>query len=69
MGATVEMSLYIGLLKTRFDLFDDVKLVLKDGTIIEGEIAELDMNSVTIEESSGTYKKVYVDDIKDYIVP
>lgn len=42
MGATVEMSLYIGLLKTC-------------------------MNSVAIEEPSGTYKRV--DDIKDYIVP
>ena len=29
--------------------------------------ATVDMNSVAIEEPSGTYKRV--DDIKDYIVP
>lgn len=29
MGATIERSLYIGILKTRFDIFDDVKLKLK----------------------------------------
>ena len=39
MGASIEKSLYIGFIKTRFDLFDDVKLRLKTGEVVEGEIA------------------------------
>ena len=41
MAATIEKSLYIGILKTRFDVYDNVKLRLKSGEIVEGEIIEL----------------------------
>lgn len=67
MGATIERSLYIGILKTRFDLFDNIKLKLKNGQIIEGEIVDLDENTVTIQSVGGTYYPIYVDEIEDYI--
>lgn len=67
MGATIERSLYIGILKTRFDIFDDIKLRLKNGQIIEGEIIDLDENTVTIQIVGATCCPIYVDDIEDYI--
>ncbi len=38
MSASIEKSLYAGVTKTRFDLFDDVKLRLKTGEVVEGTI-------------------------------
>lgn len=67
MGATIERSLYIGILKTRFDIFDDVKLKLKNGQVIEGEIIDLDKNTVTLEDTVGNTRQIFVDDIEDYI--
>lgn len=67
MSATIERSLYIGILKTRFDLFDDVKLKLKNGQVLEGEIIDLDENTVTLEGIGGTCHPIFVDDIDDYV--
>lgn len=67
MSATIERSLYIGILKTRFDLFDDVKLKLKNGQVLEGEIIDLDENTVTLEGIGGTCYPIFVDDIDDYV--
>lgn len=67
MGATIEKSLYIGILKTRFDAYDDVKLKLKDGTEVYGTITEfIEERSVTLDTKEG-YKDINVDDIEDYI--
>lgn len=67
MSASIERSLYIGLLKTRFDLFDNVKLKLKNNKIVEGEIIDLDENVVTLENKRGNCYHVFVDDIENYI--
>lgn len=67
MGATIERSLYIGILKTRFDIFDDVKLKLKNGQVIEGEIIDLDENTVVLEDTGRNDHQIFVDDIEDYI--
>lgn len=67
LGATIEKSLYIGILKTRFDAYDDVKLKLKDGTEVYGTITEfIEERSVTLDTKEG-YKDINVDDIEDYI--
>lgn len=67
MGATIERSLYVGILKTRFDIFDDVKLKLKNGQVIEGEIIDLDENTVVLEDTGRNDHQIFVDDIEDYI--
>ncbi len=67
MSATIERSLYIGILKTKFDLFDDVKLKLNNGKIISGQIVDIDENTVTLENVDGNHLDVFVDDIEDYI--
>lgn len=67
MTACIERSLYIGILKTRFDLFDRVKLKLKNERILEGEIIDLDENTVTLEGIGGTVYQVFVDDIEGYV--
>lgn len=67
MSASIERSLYIGILKTRFDLFDDIKLKLKNNKMVEGEIIDLDENIVTLENKNGNCYHVFVDDIEDYI--
>lgn len=67
MSASIEESLYIGILKTRFDLFDDVKLRLKSGEIVEGEIEGF-CNGVIVQIRGKTYlREVHVSDIDDYI--
>jgi hypothetical protein len=67
MGASIEKSLYIGILKTRFDQFDEVILILKDETEIHGVIEELDDddNTVVLSTEAG-YLIISVSDIKDY---
>lgn len=70
MGATIERSLYIALyrhIKDKVRFFDDIKLKLKNGQIVEGEIVDLDENTVTIQSSGGTCYPIYVDDIEGYI--
>lgn len=67
MAASIEKSLYIGILKTRFDLFDDVKLKLKTGEVIEGTIEGFSECSKVQMETVGGYKEIDVDDIDDYI--
>lgn len=68
MAATIEKSLYIGILKTRFDVYDNVKLRLKSGEIVEGEIIELGDTVVCLELKNGKCSTIFVDDIKDYVV-
>ncbi len=67
MSATIERSLYIGILKTKFDLFDDVKLKLNNGKIISGQIVDIDENTVTLENVDGNHFDIFVEDIEDYI--
>jgi len=67
MEASIEKSLYIGITKTRFDLFDDVKLKLSSGSIIEGCIVEIEDWGVVIETAGGEQKGIHVNDIVDYV--
>jgi small nuclear ribonucleoprotein (snRNP)-like protein len=64
MGASIEKSLYIGELKTRFDLFDDVKLKLKTGEIVEGTIEGFEDCSVVQMETERGWREIHVDDIE-----
>ena len=67
MAASIEKSLYIGILKTRFDLFDDVKLRLKTGEVVAGTIEGFEGCSVVQMETEEGWKENNVDDIDDYI--
>lgn len=68
MSASIEKSLYIGILKTRFDLFDDVKLRLKNGEIVEGTIEGFDGCSIVqMEETDKGWREIHVDDIVDCV--
>lgn len=67
MAASIEKSLCIGITKTRFDLFDDVKLKLSTGSVIEGCIVTIEDWGVIIETADGETKGVFVNDIIDYM--
>ncbi len=66
MAASIEKSLYIGFLKTRFDLFDDIKLVLKGGDRVIGQIINIEDNYIEIGTEDGDVT-VYPDEIEDYV--
>lgn len=68
MSAIMELSLCIGTTKTRFDLFDDVKLKLSNGTEISGCIIKMEEWGIVIEQSNGEEIVINVRDIEDYIV-
>ena len=63
MSASIEKSLYIGILKTRFDLFDDVKLRLRTGEVIEGTIEGFEGCSVVQLETENGWREIHVNDI------
>jgi hypothetical protein len=67
MEASIEKILCIGVTKTRFDLFDDVKLMLSSGSVIEGCIVEIEDWGVVIETVDGEQKGIHVNDIVDYV--
>lgn len=66
MSASIEKSLYIGVLKTRFDLFDDVKLRLKTGEVVEGTIEGFKGCRVVQLETENGWREIHVDDIEGY---
>ena len=68
MSASIEKSLCIGITKTRFDLWDDVRLKLKSGEIVEGTIEGFVGNSVIQLETESGWKEVNVSDIDDYVI-
>lgn len=65
MSATIEKSLYIGILKTRFDMFDEVTLILKNENKVSGTIEDLEYGYVTLKTENG-YSTINVDHIEDY---
>lgn len=65
MSATIERSLYIGILKSRFDIFDQINLILRNGDNVKGIITEIEDNYVVIEAEEAS-KTIYVRDIEDY---
>jgi hypothetical protein len=64
MSATIERSLYVGILKSRYDIFDDVTITLKSGQKIKGTIRDLGEDEVYLSADSGDYL-VNVNDIED----
>ena len=68
MSATIKKSLYIGFTKTRFDLFDDIRLRLKTGEVVEGTIEGFEGCSVVQLETENGWKEINVADIDDYII-
>lgn len=68
MAAVIERSLLIGILQTRFDIFDSVNLKIKNGEIVTGQIVDMDDSSVAIETVDGKIQHVHVSNIEDYIV-
>lgn len=67
MSASIEKSLYIGILKTRFDLWDEVKLKLKSGEVVQGTIEGFEGNRIVQIDTADGFKEIKVDDIEDYI--
>ena len=67
MRATIEKSLCIGITKTRFDLFDYVKLQMVSGKVIEGEIIDFVSNNVVQISTSEGIRDIRVSDIENYI--
>lgn len=68
MSASLEISLCVGFLKTRFDEFDDVKLKLKDGTIVEGTIEPFESTDYFTLDTKEGRRLIYPENIEDYIV-
>ncbi len=66
--ASIEQSLYIGIMKTRFDLFDFVKLRLKKGIMVEGTIEGFMGSSEVLLETETGLREISVNDIEDYVI-
>lgn len=67
MSASIERSLYVGATKTRFDLFDDVRLRLKTGEVVEGTIEGFVDCQIVLLETENGWKEIDVRDIEDYV--
>lgn len=67
MSASLETSLYIGITKTRFDLFDEVELKMKDGTTVQGTISGFDGTDRFYLETEQETLRIDPADIEDYI--
>lgn len=66
--ASIEKSLYIGIMKTKFDLFDFVKLRLKKGIMVEGTIEGFMGSSEVLLETETGLREISVNDIEDYVI-
>lgn len=66
MSATIERSLYIGITKTRFDIYDDVKLKLTLGDTVQGTIIDMDDESIVLDTKQGRVT-ILCNEIEDYI--
>lgn len=64
MSASIEKSLYVGILKTRFDLNDSVRLRLKTGEVVEGTIVGFCGYVIVQLETEDGWKEINIGDIK-----
>ncbi len=55
MAATIERSLYVGILKSRYDIFDDVIITLDNGQALKGTILNLSEDEVYLNTDRGDY--------------
>ena len=67
MGATLEISLFVGFLKTRFDTWDEVKITLKNGKTVEGTILPMENTRCFEVNTKNGVVQVYPEDIKDCV--
>ena len=67
MGAKLEIVLCIGILKTRFEDYDEIKLKLKNGTIIEGVILPMKSTKYLELNTEKGVQVIYPEDIEDYM--
>ena len=67
MGATLEICLYVGFLKTRFEVWDEVKITLKDGRTVEGTILPMESTRNFEVNTEKGVVTVYPEDIKDCV--
>ena len=65
MSAELEICLYVGMLKTRFEVWDDVKITLKDGRKVEGTILPIESTRYFEVNTEKGVVPVYPEDIKD----
>ena len=68
MSAKLEISLYIGILQTRFDAYDEVKLKLKNGKIVKGTLLPMENIRYCHINTEKGVQTIYPEDIEDYIV-
>ena len=67
MSASLEISLYIGELKTRFDKFDEIELELKNGKIVKGIIQPFEDTDCFYLNTENGMCCIRPSDIKRYI--
>lgn len=68
MSAKLEISLYIGILQTRFDAYDEVKLKLKNGKTVKGTLLPMENTRYCHINTEKGVQTIYPEDIEDYIV-
>ena len=67
MCAKLEICLYVGMLQTRFEVWDEVKITLKDGKIVEGTILPMESTRYFEVNTGKGVVLVYPGDIKDCV--
>ena len=67
MSATLEICLYVGMLKSRFDTWDEVKITLSDGRTVEGTILPMESTRYLEVNTKTGVVPVYPEDIKDCV--
>lgn len=67
MSAMIERSLYVGITKSRFDLWDEVRIELKNEEIVKGTIIGFEEEDAILLEIENTReeRRICVDDIEN----
>lgn len=67
MSAKLEICLYVGLLQTRFDAFDEVELKLKNGSTVKGTLLPMESTRYFEVNTEKGVRVVYPEDVEDYV--
>lgn len=65
MSAKLEICLYVGILKTRFEEWDTVRITLKNGRVVEGTILPIKSTRYFEVNTEKGVVPVYPEDIKE----
>lgn len=68
MSASLQVALCIGNLKKCFLAYDEVKLLLKDGTIVKGILLPMKNTRFVELNTDKGVRVIYPDDIEDYLI-